>query len=265
MGRGDRPGPTLVGMSQATSCPPEPPATLPETTDFAQTIASALEGRTARTAGHPGRASAVLLALFDRDSAPHLLLTKRSHNLEHHPGQISLPGGRPEADDADLATTALRETHEELAIPPGQIQLLGRLDEMYTMASDFLITPYVGLIDGEFTAVPNASEVAGVLEVAVVDLLSADTLIPPKPGRFEVRYPPGRRRRLGGDRPHSQRFLTHRTMRPRGRSEGLRRDVQRRCAGQVRGAEAAIFALDRNSLQAGQILAECGLAWVVLR
>jgi 8-oxo-dGTP pyrophosphatase MutT (NUDIX family) len=149
----------------------------------------ALSGRRPRPAERAGRAAAVLLPIFDADGEPHMLLTKRSANLSHHPGQVSLPGGRPEADDANLAGTALRETHEELAITPDQVRLLGQLDEMHTVASDFVITPFVGTIDHGFTAVPCEAEIDRVLEVRIADLLAADTRLPANPGRLEVRYP----------------------------------------------------------------------------
>ena len=77
------------------------------------------------------RPSAVLMLLFERDGAPHTLLTKRSADLPHHPGQISLPGGRWEPDDADLVATALRETHEEVGIPPAAVRVLGMLDDVH--------------------------------------------------------------------------------------------------------------------------------------
>lgn len=176
-------------MVHGTARPPEPPATLPPTLELVEILEYALAERAPRPAERPGRASAVLLALFDTPSGPQMLLTKRSTDLNHHPGQISLPGGRPEPLDSDLAATALRETHEEIAIDPTQIRLFGQLDDMHTVATDFVITPYVGLITGAFRAVPNLSEVSSVIEVPVIDVLRADVRLPPNPGRLEVRYP----------------------------------------------------------------------------
>ncbi len=120
-----------------------------------------------------------------------MLLTKRSMDLSHHPGQVSFPGGRPEAVDVDLAATALRETREEVAIEPQQVRLVGRLDEMHTVATDFVITPFVGLVSGLVAPVPNDAEIARVFDVAIDDLLHSDVLLPKNPGRLEVRYPLG--------------------------------------------------------------------------
>lgn len=176
-------------MSRSLACPPPSPAQLPPTAQLIGILERALANREPRRAGRPGRAAAVLLPLFERDSVTRMLLTKRSMDLVHHPGQVSLPGGRPEPDDADLAATALRETKEEVAIAPAQVRLIGRLDEMHTIASDFVITPYVGLVAGAVAPVANDAEISRVLEVAVADLLYADMRLPENPGRLEVRYP----------------------------------------------------------------------------
>ena len=101
-----------------------------------------------------GRESAVLVLLYDRGGAPHLVLTKRTDTLEHHPGQVSLPGGRPDPDDGDLATTALRETHEELGVAPESVRIVGRLPDVPTTVSGFVISPFVGV--SERAAPPGA-------------------------------------------------------------------------------------------------------------
>jgi 8-oxo-dGTP pyrophosphatase MutT (NUDIX family) len=120
----------------------------------------------------------VLLALYDRDGDPHLVLTRRSADLPHHPGQVSLPGGRWESDDNGLRATALREAHEELGITPSRVRLVGRLDDVHARGSDHIIAPYVGVLDGPLMAVPNGGEIARVIEVPLADLLAADETLP---------------------------------------------------------------------------------------
>jgi 8-oxo-dGTP pyrophosphatase MutT (NUDIX family) len=71
--------------------------------------------------------AAVLVPLVNRPQGLQLLLTQRSANLPDHPGQISFPGGRVEATDADHAAAALRETAEEIGLPPSRVEVLGRL------------------------------------------------------------------------------------------------------------------------------------------
>ena len=59
------------------------------------------------------RTAAVLVPIVDHGSELSVLLTQRAADLKHHPGQISFPGGRIEAEDTDALAAALRETREE--------------------------------------------------------------------------------------------------------------------------------------------------------
>ena len=162
---------------------------LPNATLLAEGIGAVLEGMSHTTTAPPGRESAVLVLLYDRGGVPHLVLTKRTETLEHHPGQVSLPGGRPDPADEDLAMTALRETHEELGIAPESVRIVGRLPDVPTMASGFVISPFVGVSESPLRPVPSEREIARVLEIPVVALLAADALLPAKPDILSLRYP----------------------------------------------------------------------------
>jgi 8-oxo-dGTP pyrophosphatase MutT (NUDIX family) len=109
----------------------------------------------------------VLILVYPHASEPHIVFTRRSETVATHRGQISLPGGARDAEDATLAVTALRETQEELGIPTTEINLLAALDEVQVVASNFVITPYVGTLGYRPLFVPNADEVAEVIEVPV--------------------------------------------------------------------------------------------------
>ena len=74
-----------------------------------------------------------------------VLLTQRASHLKHHAGQVSFPGGRMEAHDADVRATALRETHEEVGIEPRNVDVIGYLRSMPTITG-FAVTPVVGLV-----------------------------------------------------------------------------------------------------------------------
>ena len=63
------------------------------------------------------KAAAVLLVIRQHEGELQLLLTKRSAELRHHPGQISFHGGKIEANEQSQQA-ALRETHEETGIAP---------------------------------------------------------------------------------------------------------------------------------------------------
>lgn len=91
------------------------------------------------------RPAAVLVPLFQRAGRDHLLFTVRTGHLTHHAGEISFPGGGHDAHDADLIVTALRETEEELGIERQGVEVLGRLDDFYSIHG-YHVVPYVGII-----------------------------------------------------------------------------------------------------------------------
>lgn len=130
----------------------------------------------------------MLLVLYDKADRPHTLLTKRSDALPVHSGQISLPGGGMEAADADLWATALRETEEEVGVPRGHVAPVGRLDDVATIATSFVITPFVGLLDSPPVTRAQESEVARIIEAPLDDLLAADARLPARPTIATLRY-----------------------------------------------------------------------------
>lgn len=113
---------------------------------------------------HQLRPAAVLIGLVERAEGLQVLFTRRTDHLQHHPGQISFPGGHVEAGDRDAQAAALRETHEEIGVAPERIEVLGRLDD-YVTRTGFHVTPVVGLIRPPFDLIPDPHEVAEVFEV----------------------------------------------------------------------------------------------------
>ena len=73
-------------------------------------------------------------------------MTERAHHLAHHAGQISFPGGGVEPEDGSPQETALREAEEEISLDPSLVEVAGRLEELYIHVSNFLVTPFVGLL-----------------------------------------------------------------------------------------------------------------------
>lgn len=110
------------------------------------------------------RPASVLIPLVDRGGHLTVLLTQRTDHLNHHPGQISFPGGRAEPEDKDAFATALRETQEETGIEPEKVKVIGRLDD-YLTRTGFAITPVVGLLHPPLYLQPDDNEVADVFEV----------------------------------------------------------------------------------------------------
>lgn len=114
--------------------------------------------------------AAVLVPLVNRPGGLTVLLTERSASLPDHPGQISFPGGRVEPEDPSLAAAALRETQEEVGLPPSCVTVLGELTS-YQTVTGFEITPVVGWIEPPFDVAPDPGEVADVFEVPLAFLL----------------------------------------------------------------------------------------------
>jgi 8-oxo-dGTP pyrophosphatase MutT (NUDIX family) len=121
-------------------------------------------------AGDEVRDAAVLVGLVQRPESITVLLTERTAHLNDHAGQISFPGGRSEAGDADPVATALRESAEEVGLPPAKIEVLGTLPLLLT-GTGFAVTPVVGLVMPPFTLMPDPFEVAEVFEVPLAFLM----------------------------------------------------------------------------------------------
>ena len=142
---------------------------------LASRLARALATRPRRTLTPPDKTvAAVLVPLLEVDGAPHLLYTRRAATLPHHQGQVSFPGGRRHAEDADLTATALREAHEEVGVAPGDVEVLGTLDDHETMGSRFVITPVVGRVPWPYPLRPCPREVDAVFTVPLATLAAPD-------------------------------------------------------------------------------------------
>jgi len=119
------------------------------------------------------RRAAVLLPLYPHPTGPHLLLTKRTRHVPTHKGQVSLPGGGYQERDGDLRVTALREAEEEIGLRPGDVRLVGRLDDAVTTASAFVVRPFVGVVPCPYTFAPNPGEIEALIHLPLATLLAA--------------------------------------------------------------------------------------------
>ncbi len=115
----------------------------------------------------------VLVPILERTEGLSILLTQRATDLKHHAGQASFPGGRMEEHDVTVQDTALRETHEEVGIEPGMIDVIGYLRAMPTITG-FAVTPVVGLVSAEARLVIDRTEVDYTFEVPLDFLLDED-------------------------------------------------------------------------------------------
>ena len=109
--------------------------------------------------------AAVLVPLYVSGGELHAVFTRRREDLRRHPGEISFPGGRQDDDETDLRLTALREAEEEIGLPARAVELVGALQPTPTIATNYAVYPFVGLIEPGHAWEPSANEVAEVMEV----------------------------------------------------------------------------------------------------
>jgi 8-oxo-dGTP pyrophosphatase MutT (NUDIX family) len=107
--------------------------------------------------------AAVLIPIFESDGGYKVLFTERTHKVEHHKGQISFPGGAADPDDKDFKETALRETFEEVGLRQQDVRVLGRLDDQLTVASNFIVHPFVGVFPYPYSYSINKNEVERII------------------------------------------------------------------------------------------------------
>ena len=125
--------------------------------------------------GGPLVKAAVLVPILDRGE-PWLVFAKRTDTVGQHAGQISFPGGRVDPGDAGFLEAALREAHEEVGLPPEVVEPLGALDDQETIATQFIITPWVGLVREPVAWQPDGLEIERVIEVPFAALLDGANL-----------------------------------------------------------------------------------------
>lgn len=124
----------------------------------------------------PGpRTAAAVLVGIRAGATPTVVLTRRNEQLRTHAGQVSFPGGRVDARDADAVATALRESAEEIGLDPRAAEPLGFLD-CFDTVSGYCVTPVVARIAAAAALRPNPAEVAEVFEVPLAFLLDPERL-----------------------------------------------------------------------------------------
>lgn len=130
-----------------------------------QSLHRKLNARTATTRLEwDARPAAVLVPLFERDGAWHVLLTQRTHEVPSHKGQVAFPGGKADPEDHDRIDTALREAEEEIGLKRADVRVIGQLDELITV-SQWRITPVVGVIPHPYVFVPSTRELSAIFDV----------------------------------------------------------------------------------------------------
>jgi len=118
-------------------------------------------------------AAAVLVPIVDHAGEPYILFAKRTDRVGHHKGQIAFPGGVIDPGDRTALDAALREAEEEISLPRAAVEPLGAIDDSETVATRFVITPFVGVVRRPVVWQPDGHEIERVIEVPF-ELLAAE-------------------------------------------------------------------------------------------
>ena len=114
----------------------------------------------------PLRTSAVLIPIVKRNDNYSILLTKRSFKLKDHSGQICFPGGGCDVEDLNSMATALREAREEINLPSTHVEVVGAMED-YETVTGFIVSPVVGFVNPNFSAILAKGEVTEIFEVSL--------------------------------------------------------------------------------------------------
>ena len=111
------------------------------------------------------------MPLFYDQGQYHVLFTERSDEVVFHKGQVCFPGGTREPSDSSLLQTALRESEEEIGLEARDIEILGELDDIITLVTDYVISPFVAFIPHPYSLRTNGREVKGAFSVPLSFLM----------------------------------------------------------------------------------------------
>lgn len=120
--------------------------------------------------------ASVMMILKESGQGYSLLFIKRPES-ERDPfsGHMAFPGGRMESADNSKLETAIRETYEEVGININSSgRILGSLDDVNPnnpRARNFIVTPYLSVLNEEVVIKPDSNEVERTLWVPMHHLV----------------------------------------------------------------------------------------------
>ncbi|KAI8611433.1 hypothetical protein BC830DRAFT_657831 [Chytriomyces sp. MP71] len=120
------------------------------------------------------RAGVLIALVLDKETDQvHVILTKRSLQLRTHAGEVALPGGRMDEQDADIAATALREAHEEIGLHPDHVDILSYHDPAISLHK-LVVTPVCGIIKDSLLSSSAAPSKASATVSTLASSISKD-------------------------------------------------------------------------------------------
>ncbi|PQM63543.1 MAG: CoA pyrophosphatase [Rhodobacteraceae bacterium] len=120
--------------------------------------------------------AAVLFLIIKRKNGLKVVLTKRSDELKHHPGQVAFPGGKLKLSQESPWLCALREAQEEIGLNPKIVQNIGEIQTHRTITG-YEVKPFVGQVLVENVSfLPDEKEVAEIFEVPLEFILAKENM-----------------------------------------------------------------------------------------
>jgi len=117
------------------------------------------------------RFAAVMLIIHFTKKIPYVILIRRTNLVKNHAGEISFPGGNFMEDDVNMLGTAIRETSEEIGIRIKKQQVIGNLNAVKTLTSQYIIYPYIALV-GKIPKITSINyEVEKIIDAPLISLL----------------------------------------------------------------------------------------------
>lgn len=127
---------------------------------------------------HPGQAvldageAAVLIPITDHPREPEVVLTRRADHLSSHAGEVAFPGGKRDPEDSSIFHTALRESHEEIQLPPDRVELIGPMPVSVSKMG-LKVVPVIGIIPHHLSLVASEDEIDSIFRVPLRYFLEA--------------------------------------------------------------------------------------------
>ena len=156
--------------TNATICPGRPDSI--NISVMKQQLKQALSQREKKRIVKPDHIlAAVLVPLYYKDGQIHILFTKRTDTVKTHKGHVCFPGGGYEESDNTLLNTALRESNEEIGLSPEDIEIIGELDDIASLTTNYIISPFVSFIPWPYEFTLSSYEAERLIEVPIQVLL----------------------------------------------------------------------------------------------